>query len=111
MEWERDIVTERSAFLLVIVFCLGLTGCATSQRRGRPPRAFSEHLLFNPEWTGLVSHDVQRSDWPSTPAFAHGSEYVEYRETIIDRQGDFGFASDRLYRRFDSVRRGKRWQR
>jgi hypothetical protein len=49
-----------------------------------------------------------RTDWPSTPAYARGTEQIEYRETIIDRQGDFGLGRDRLYRRFDSVTQGHR---
>jgi hypothetical protein len=54
---------------------------------------------------------MPRTDWPTTPAYANGGEYVEYRETIIDRQGDFGVSRDRLYRRFDSIRRGQHRRR
>jgi hypothetical protein len=88
--------------------CLSIAGCASSQCDRRPAERLSEHLLFNAEWTGSSTGVISRSDWPSTPAYADGGEHVAYRETIIDRQGDFGFSRDRLYRRFDSVREGQR---
>ncbi len=98
----------RLTFPLTLLLSVGLLGCATCPRDARRTEVVSEHLLFNPEWTGISFHEVTRTDWPSTPAFANGGEQVEYRETIIDRQGDFGVSRDRLYRRFESVRQGHR---
>ena len=105
----REIVNWRLVVPIALLLCVGLSGCCvTSPLTARRTKVMSEHLLFNPEWTGLSLNEVPRGDWPSTPAFANGGEQVEYRETIIDRQGDFGVSRDRLYRRFDSVRQGHR---
>jgi len=93
---------------LVAFLCAACFGCATRADKRVTADPISQHLLFNREWIGLSARDASRSDWPSTPAFADGSEHVEYRETIIDRQGGYGATRDRLYRRFDSIRRGHR---
>jgi len=101
-------VSRLCVVLLVVPVCAALSGCAAGSQKRVAADPMSEHLLFNRTWIGASTYDVSRSDWPSTPAFADGGEEIEYRETIIDRQGGFGSSRDRLYRRFDSVRRGHR---
>ena len=96
------------ALLLVASLCAASFGCAACSQKRVTADPMSEHLLFNRQWIGASAYDASRSDWPSTPAFADGGEEIEYRETIIDRQGGFGSSRDRLYRRFDSIRQGYR---
>jgi hypothetical protein len=105
----RPFVIRRLAAILLLFASLAFCGCAASVCRVVPQSPVSTHLIFNPERTGVPPRDMTRADWPATPAYAHGAEQVEYRETIIDRQGRFGADQDRLYRRFESVRTG--WSR
>ncbi len=86
--------------------CAGV-GCAGLERHGQAKFVPDKHLLFNPEWSGLPTRDVRRSEWPAVVAFGPAAEQIEYRETIIDVQGRFGADRDFLYRRFDSVRTGR----
>ena len=96
-----------AALLIGVLVSSTSIGCSVSARTAGPSYIAERHLLFNPEWMDLPVGYVARSDWPSTVAFSTISEAVEYRETIIDWQGRFGADSDRLYRRFGSVRTGR----
>ena len=64
------------------------------------------HLVFNPAETGWLVADTARADWPITVVYQDPGETIAYRETILDRQGWYGWDHDRPYRRFDSVRVG-----
>ena len=90
-----------------ILVATTLAGCATPVRTTGLAHIPEKNLIFNPEWTGLPVLEVARASWPSTAAFSSLVEQIDYRETIIDRQGSFGHDLDFLYRRFDSVRSGR----
>ncbi len=83
-----------------------IAGCADSGRHISMHRTRSEHLLFNPSWTGLPSLNTPRGNWPATLRYENGGEVFDYRETIIDVESSFGAQSDRYYRRFEVVRVG-----
>ena len=93
--------------LLAILGPLLATGCSSIGRQVQLQQHCTRELLFSPSWTGLPTCDVGRSSWPSTVAYGQVDEQVDYRETIIDRQGWFGNQRDFYYRRFDSVRAGR----
>lgn len=95
------------AGIVLLIASVILGGCSVSAHYARPSHVAEKNILFNPEWTGLPPLFVGRAEWPSTIAFSHIGEDVEYRETIIDRQGWYRNGRDHLYRRFDSVRTGR----
>ena len=106
---EREEAMQRLTpviLLAVPVLCL-IAGCAVSGHQRYAHRIEATGLIFNPSFTLSRDIHVPRTGWPSTPAYEHTQEYVEYRETIIDRQSTYGYADDFLYRRFDSVRVGR----
>ena len=88
-----------------------IAGCA-SQNRGQGI-VFSPdtHLIFNPEWTGISTLEEPRTPWPMTTVYPLPGEKIEFRETIIDYDGQLGYQSGRTYRRFHATRRGfrSRW--
>ena len=97
----------RFAGIVLLIALVILVGCSASARYVKPSHVAEKNILFNPEWTGLPSFFVGRTEWPATIAFSHLGEDVEYRETIVDRQGWYRNGRDHLYRRFDSVRIGR----
>jgi hypothetical protein len=99
----------RSLFLLALTSTIA-AGCAQPTRTAYDQPVVARDLLYSPAWTGLPTFDIARSPWPSTVAFETLGEFVDYRETIIDRQGWTDFQRDFYYRRFDAVRTG-RWYR
>lgn len=84
-----------------------LGACVAPKRASILPTTSVRHIIFNPEWSRVPSLAVGRSDWPSSIAFSEFGEVIDYRETIRDRQGQFGANRDRYSRRFDSVREGR----
>ena len=106
-EWEVSSVNWKLAALMGILVSTAPAGCSVSARTTSSLQTSARNILFNPEWTGLPVSSVTRTDWPSTVAFSSLYEGVEYRETILDRQGGFGSDRDYLYRRFYSVRTGR----
>ncbi|MGH8679027.1 MAG: hypothetical protein ACREUQ_11815 [Burkholderiales bacterium] len=67
-------------------------------------------MLFGAEVPAHPDGFTERSDWPATTGFTTSDEQIEYRETVYDVQGR-GFGDrDWLYRRFDSVRTGRRFR-
>ncbi len=93
--------------LIVCGLLLAMTGCGSAQRDPQARVAIDKNLIFNPHASLWSPSYIPRSDWPATTAYGGYTEYVDYRETIIDRQGATGAAQDYLYRRFDSVRTGR----
>ena len=90
-----------------LLVCVVLGGCSAPDRRMTQNRPPATDLLFSANWTHAPTFDVQRSDWPSTTAATSLGEVIEFRETIIDRQGWFPRQRDFYYRRFDGVRTGR----
>ena len=84
-----------------------VVGCAAKEPRVSWRPIPDSHLLFNPERTASAPPDNYRADWPVVLSGQPDREEIEYRETIIDRQGHFGRNSDYHLRRFDSVRTGR----
>lgn len=91
-----------------LVLALPFVGCSAPMRAGRRAYIKAIGTIFNPDWTGLPTHFVPRSDWPSTIAYSNLGEEIAYRETIIDWQGRSRGTQDQLYyRRFKSIRTGR----
>jgi hypothetical protein len=99
------------SFLATGVAVLVQVGCATDSGRSRwlVGTGDGSSMIFNPESTGLLPEDFDRSDWPVAVVSAHQTEEITYREVIHDRQGRFRSDGDYLNRRFESVRTG--WTR
>ena len=99
---------KRTLGLLTPLVMVTLVGCSATATSAPPSRMSVQHVIFNPEWTGIPSLGFARTDWPSTVAFLHVGEEIDYKETIIDWQGRFGGNLDQTYyRRFASVRTGR----
>lgn len=111
------IVAISVSSLLAIGSLVGPSlGCSTP-RHQRPSlttqgasQLIAKHTLFNADWTRDASENIGRIVWPMTTAYNETGESTEYRETIIDRQGRFGFDRDQHYRRFDSIRTGRTYR-
>ena len=101
---------EHISMALLALIATMLTGCVSPKAVPAISYAPDTHLIFNPGWTGIPTLAVPRSSWPSTTTYQTSGEDLTYRETTIDIQGQFGFNSDRTYRRFYSVRRGYRYR-
>lgn len=84
-----------------------LAGCASVGRSAWAFEYVPENLIFNPDRTGIPLRAIPRSDWPSTVAYSHPRETIEYRETVHDLQGLSQGGRDYLIRRFHSVRTGR----
>ena len=97
----------RCTLLVLVALPLILAGCSAPKRVIRHAAIPDEHIFFNPEWTGLPTFYIGRTDWPSTLAYSDVGETIAYRETINDRQGYSGAGRDYLIRRFYSVRKGR----
>ena len=106
-ERERAVRRLNLGIILALPVLLLATGCSSSGHLRRSRCVQYENLIFNPQFTFAPEVAVSRMDWPSTAAFHRPTEHLEYRETIIDRQGRFGGSDDYLYRRFDSIRVGR----
>ena len=97
----------------LVITCLlvanGLIGCCpTNVRKPQAAVALNEHLIFNPEWTGIGPVEYGREEWPSTVAYSASGEDVRYQERIIDWQwGSIRPTHWGYYRRFTSVRTGR----
>lgn len=92
---------------VLLAIAAGL-GCSGTGRNASVQWSASQHLIFNPEWTGIPSGPVAREVWPATAAFVGREEEVFYRETIIDWQGrTSGGREPVYYRRFNSIRTGR----
>ncbi|MFQ5590522.1 MAG: hypothetical protein ACE5HE_05100 [Phycisphaerae bacterium] len=100
---DRRIVALTSLMLAT----WSAAGCLHSERHPPIRQARSEHLLFNPSWTGLRTVDIQRAGWPTTVRYLDDAEEFKYTERIIDQADSFGSLPDRYYRRFDAVRKGR----
>ncbi len=99
---------KREYAAIMLILAPAFVGCATSARRYGPTLIPEKNTIFNPEWTGVSSSHVTRTEWPATVAFTPLGEEIEYAETIIDLQGRFGDNRDQTYyRRFSSVRKGR----
>ena len=66
------------------------------------------HLVFNPHWTGVSAEAGGRSSWPATDAAGADYEVTEFQTLLIDTQSRTHSGRDYLYRRFESVRTGRR---
>ena len=88
---------------VLVTIAVGL-GCSVTERNGSTRWIAGQHLIFNPEWTGIPSGPEAREVWPSTSAFGGRDEEVFYRETIMDWQGR---TEPVYYRRFNSIRTGR----
>ena len=94
---------------IVMLFAMtAATGCSTTAGRADQTFVSETHLIFSPEWTGLPLAEVGRSNWPATIARLQPGEDLDYRETIIDRQGRLPYNVDRdYYRSFTATRTGR----
>ena len=108
MEEEEVVKRHAPTLILASVVMMGASlGCSICGRERRVTYLEEKNLIFNPHVIyGLYSCD-SRAVWPSTIARDQMRDHVEYRETVIDRQGLYGYTDDYLYRRFDSVRVGR----
>lgn len=82
-------------------------GCAHAAPRLEIENCAAGNLVFNPDWAGLPSFDVGRSDWPATEAFSTDGEETLYQVRILDRFGHLRGHDDFYYRRFSSVGSGR----
>ena len=65
------------------------------------------YVIFNPDEVLLPPEFIGRTDWPATYAHQATGEIVEYRESIIDRDGQTFGRRDDYRRRFYSLRTGR----
>jgi len=99
---------KRTLGLLMLLALSVLVGCSAPATYASSSRVSVQHVIFNPECTGIPPFGFARIDWPSTVAFSHVGEEIDYKETILDWQGRFGGDLDQTYyRRFASVRTGR----
>ncbi len=99
---------RRLAMMLAVVCLLSTSlGCAQGVRRYPVSGTACGNLVFNSQCNLLAGGHNERSEWPSTVAYQRSTELIDFRETIIDRQGRFGHSDDYLYRRFESTRTGR----
>ena len=101
---------DRRLVLIGVTAVLSLTvlsGCANIGRHVWAREYVPSHLIFNPDGTGVALRAIPRSDWPSTVAYSHARETIEYRATISDLQGLSQGGRDTMFRRFHSVRTGR----
>ncbi len=101
-------MVRRSGILIVAIgLTLVTVGCAQRVRRYPVNGTVCGNLVFNSQWNMSVDGFSNRSSWPSTGAYQLSTEQIEFRETVIDRQGRFGHSDDFLYRRFEQTRTGR----
>jgi hypothetical protein len=94
---------------LAVALALLAVGCsATPPRR---PVAPTTDLLFGPDWAGIPTFDLPRSDWPAATAGPLIHEHVEYRTMLYDLHGRSGRDDGYVQRRFRSVRTGSTGRR
>jgi len=104
----KNLVKHILVALVLLVISTPMAGCYVPARRPTPDYVSAKSIIFNPEWTGIPPFYVARTDWPSTVVFSNPGEELAYRETIIDRQGQFAGRRDQTYyRRFTSIRTGR----
>ena len=101
-------LTGQHAVLIAVAGASGLLsltvcGCAAARPSVRPVPA--GNVLFGPEWIGIPTFDVPRSDWPATVAGPPADEYLEFRTSLYDHFGRQG-RGDYLHRTFHSIRVG-----
>ena len=107
--------------LLILGLTLaGLAGCASPAPRGHEAApqhdpaaggrtALSAVLLFDrhPSETFSPQDFTYREPWPSTKNGVSMGEFIEYRELFIDRERDYPYFNDNVYRRFTTRRTGQ----
>ncbi len=97
---------QATKLMTIILAATVVGGCAASSHHAFLRPIPDTHMIFNPERTAPARPDNFRTEWPMALSGQPGGEEIEFRETIIDRQGRFGRYSDYHFRRFHSVRTG-----
>ena len=84
-----------------------ILGCTAARRYPPSGSVSATNLIFNPQFALSTGVDIGRSDWPMAIGDHARQESADYRETIIDRQGNFFGHDSGYYRRFESTRVGR----
>ncbi|MCH7808776.1 MAG: hypothetical protein IIB60_06075 [Planctomycetes bacterium] len=93
--------------LALLTVAVPILGCTAARRYPPSGRVSSTDLVFNPQLIVSTGNDIRRSEWPVAIGDKARHEYADYRETIIDRQGNFFGHGNTYYRRFESTRVGR----
>lgn len=98
---------RRLLFANLTMCCIVFSGCADSQSRRFDSSYVARDLLFNAAFMPGELAINTREPWPVSLSYQRPSEEIEYRETVIDRQGWFNNDENSLYRRFETRRKGR----
>lgn len=103
-----EMYSSVSRLILLALLVTTVSGCQSTMSGRRIARTEHRDVLYSPNWSGLATYNVARSQWPATAAPYRLGEVVDYEITTYDEQGrSFSNQDGYLRRRFSSVRSGR----
>ncbi len=97
--------------LMCSIVLFVVTGCSVQSSiqytSAMADEAGATYAIFNPDDVSLPPEFIGRTDWPATVAHQSTGEIVEFRESIIDQDGQTFGRRDDYRRRFYSRRTGR----